>query len=152
MNRPFLNRTLIAGACIAIAFSGGCAPSIAPYSLQAYEYAIDIKVDALRLMDRAELPYAESERQAESLLVRMDKAYEFAKGRPQNDHSTQQWSLMIDPAAHLMGGFLARWEAESALSRGFIAEAERIISDGFDAIIGLESGKIGNGTDIGGRR
>jgi len=134
---------------VILAFVCGCSPAIAPYSLQAYENAVDLKVDALRLMDQAELPYSENERRIQTLQTRMEKAFEFAKGRPKNEHSTEQWRIMNDPAAHLLGGFLRRWQTEGTLSRGFIVEAERIISRGFDSIIGLGSGKVGSKNQIG---
>ena len=50
---------------------------------------------------------------------------------------------MNDPERNLMAGFLMRWENESQLSRTFIVEAKTLISQSYDAIIGLESGKIG---------
>lgn len=123
-----------------------CSPAIAPFSHIAYEQAVDLKVDSLRMMDQAELPYEESLKQIEKLQVRLEKAYEFSLGRPTNEISTRQWSLLIDPEFNLMGGFLLRWESESTLSRSFIVEAKLIISNAFDAIIGLESGKIGGQT------
>ena len=51
---------------------------------------------------------------------------------------------MNDPDGFMLGGFLARWEAEDSLSHAFIVEAGSLIEEGFDAIIGLESGKVGN--------
>jgi hypothetical protein len=36
---------------------------------------------------------------------------------------------------------IRRWEKEGKLSEGFVEEARNIISDGFDTIIELESGK-----------
>ena len=77
----------------------------------------------------------------------MQKAFEFALGRPKNSYSTEQWRIMNDSERHLLGGFLRRWEEESSLSRSFIVEAKTIVAHSFDAIIGLESGKIG-GADV----
>lgn len=125
----------------------GCAPSISPYSHIAYQYGVDLKVDALRLMDDAEQPYVDHERDIERLKTDLDKAYEFARGRPLNEHSTSQWEVMIDPEAHLLGGFLARWQTRGNLPRPFIAESKEIIAAAFDTIIQLESGKIRAGGD-----
>jgi hypothetical protein len=41
-----------------------------------------------------------------------------------------------------LGGFLKRWKDEETLSAMFVSEAQILVSDAFDAIIGLESGKI----------
>ena len=131
---------MLAVLCLACT---GCAPSIAPFSHIAYEMAVDLKVDSLRLMDKAELPYTSEEKKVNTLFIRLEKAFEFANGRPLNEHSTEQWRRMIDPDRNLLAGFFKRWKAESTLSRPFIVEAKAIISQSFDAIIGLESGKIG---------
>ncbi len=122
--------------------AAGCAPSIAPYSPVAFEKAVDMKVDALRLMEQAEEPAAEQERKITALRRDLDRAWEFAKGRPRNEHSSRQWELMRDPDGHLLGGFLSRWEQEGTLGPVFISESQRLISLAFDAIIGLESGKL----------
>jgi len=119
-----------------------CGPTISTFSSIAYEQATSLKVDALALMSRATEPYADHRAETESLTVRLAKAYEFAKGRPSNDISTQQWRILIDSERNLLGGFLARWKKESKLSTTFVVEAKGLVSDAFDTIIGLESGKI----------
>lgn len=106
--------------------------------------AVDLKVDAMRTLERAEEPFGQHQSRVESLRIRMEKATEFARGRPHNEYSTRQWEMMGDPEGYMMGGFLTRWEMEDSLSYGFIREARALIADGFDTIIGLESGKIGN--------
>jgi hypothetical protein len=129
--------------CCLIAFLGAssCAPVISPFSRQAYLYATELKVDALKVMDRAELSFGENEDRVEKLKTDLEKAYEFARGRPNNAHSTRQWEILIDPNSNLLGGFLKRWEAEGRLSYAFITESKRLVSAAFDAVIGLESGK-----------
>ena len=119
-----------------------CGPTISTFSPIAYEQATSLKVDALALMDRATEPFADHRAETESLTVRLAKAYEFARGRPNNDISAQQWRILIDPERNLLGGFLARWRKESKLSPTFVTEAKGLVSDAFDTIIGLESGKI----------
>jgi len=138
VNRP---RVAWRGLWLAAAVAS-CGPTISSFSPIAYEQATSLKVDALALMGRATEPYADHRVETESLTVRLAKAYEFAKGRPDNDISTQQWRILIDPERHLLGGFLARWKKESKLSATFVTEAKGLVSDAFDTIIGLESGKI----------
>lgn len=144
----FLQGTIFHLVLLALCLSPiSCAPSIAPFSLVAYEMAIDLKVDSLRLMDAAELPFTDSATKVKTLQIRTEKAFEFAMGRPKNEHSTEQWRIMTDPDRHLLAGFFKRWEAESTLSRTFIVEAKKLVEKSFDAIIGLESGKIGGTND-----
>ena len=136
-------RSLITVILVLVSGSG-CSPAIAPFSGRAYELAVDLKVDAIRTMERAEESFSKHERRVESLQIRMQKAVEFARGRPNNSASTRQWEIMADPDGHMVGGFLSRWQEEDSLSWGFIREASSQVEDGFDAIIGLESGKVGS--------
>jgi hypothetical protein len=130
-------RGLLLAAAVA-----SCGPTISSFSPIAYEQATSLKVDALALMGRATEPFVDHRAETESLTVRLAKAYEFAKGRPNNDISAQQWRILIDAERNLLGGFLARWKKESKLSATFVTEAKGLVSDAFDTIIGLESGKI----------
>ena len=122
--------------------ASACAPRLAPFSELAYEQAIGLKVDAVALMSRAHEPFARHREAVAALTLRLDKAYEFAHGRPRNEISAQQWEILRDPERNLLGGFLRRWESASTLSPVFIEEARRLIADAFDTIIGLESGKL----------
>jgi len=115
---------------------------IAPYNQYAYEQATSLKVDALALMDKATEPYASHAADVQNLETQIEKAYEYVKGIPKNELTTKQWQLLKDPDGHLLGGFLSRWKSKSTLSAAFIKEAEGLVSDAFDTIIGLESGKI----------
>ena len=47
-----------------------------------------------------------------------------------------------DPTRNSLVGFLKRWENKNQLDKTFIQEAKALVSDGFDAVIELESGKI----------
>lgn len=122
-------------------FVGACA-STSPYSATAYEQAVSLKVQSLSLMKKATNSYNSHKEAVERLEDEIDIAYEFAKGRPNNEVSTKQWELLKDPERNLLGGFLARWEKEKELSKGFIMEARGLIADAFDKIIQLESQKI----------
>lgn len=129
-------------ALILAGLTAGCAPRLAPFSELAYEQAIALKVDALALTSHATEPFARHREAVADLTLRVEKAYEFARGRPRNEISTQQWDILRDPERNLLGGFLKRWEQSATLSPAFVAEARRLIADAFDTIIGLESGKI----------
>lgn len=118
----------------------GC-NTISPFSQIAYEQATSIKVDALRTMDKANESFLSHQSEVEVIKNNIEKAYEFAKDRPNNIESTKQWELMKDPKKNYIGGFFARWEKDSKLEPKFVNEAKGLISDQFDQIIGLESGK-----------
>ncbi len=120
----------------------GCASTISQFSETAYQQAVELKVRSLALVDTMEEPYAHHAEKAETLQEDLHIALEYARGRPGNDISTRQWEIMIDPKRNLMGGLLVRWEEEGTLSPFFVREMRGVISDAFDTIIGLESGKI----------
>lgn len=137
----FLKLT-IAVLLIFLASLQACVPSISLFSETAYQQAVELKIHSLQMMDLASEPFENHRNDIQALRHELLKAYEFAKGRPDNDFTTEQWEIMIDPEQHMIGGFLTRWEQEGNLSETFITSAKEIIAEGFDTIIGLESGKI----------
>ena len=130
--RTFLLAALILTAC----------SSVSIYSPEAYKQAVDLKIESLNLMSFATMSYSEYEEDVTYLKTELQKAYEFAKGRPNNEISTKQWEILVDENRNLLGGFLKRWQDEETLSEMFVSEEQKIVSDAFDTIIGLESGKI----------
>lgn len=135
------------GAVVALLVAASCGPTIAPFSEQAYDLAVTLKVRSLALMTHAGRPYADHADAVAELRLELERAYEFAKGRPQNEDSAAQWALLIAPEGNLLGGFLARWQERSTLSPAFVTEARALVSAAFDQIIGLESGKLKPGDD-----
>jgi hypothetical protein len=116
--------------------------SISVFSPEAYKQAVDLKVESLELMSFATSPYDDNEENVTYLKTELRKAYEFALGRPNNELSAGQWEILINEDGNLLGGFLKRWETEKTLSEMFVTEMQTLVSDAFDTIIGLESGKI----------
>jgi hypothetical protein len=116
--------------------------SISVYSPEAYKQAVDLKVESLNLMALATMPYTDFEDDIDFLNTELSKAYEFSRGRPDNEISAKQWEILMNPEGNLLGGFLKRWEEEGTLSQMFVIEMQTLVSDAFDTIIGLESGKI----------
>jgi hypothetical protein len=119
----------------------GCT-TIAQFDSQSYKNAVNTKVSALALMDKATSPYEQNKAEIDAVYFALNQGYEYANGIPKNEITTKQWAIMKDPERNLLGGFLKRWQEKKSLKIGFINAAKIIISNGFDAIIGLESGKI----------
>jgi hypothetical protein len=135
------SKILLPFSIISLLILFSCA-NISEFSAAAYDQAVSLKVESLDLMDYAAEPFEVYNEEVDELQLKLLKAYEFAKGRPDNEISARQWEILIDPERNLLGGFLKRWEEEKTLSQFFITEAKGLISDAFDTIIGLESGKI----------
>jgi len=119
----------------------GCANLQSVFSEQAYQQAVTLKVESLAMMDKATEPYIQHTEDVETLQKELQKAYQYAKGRPNNSESTQQWQIMIDPEGALIGGFLVMWQERGQLSSTMIEQSKGNIEEGFDIIMELESGK-----------
>ncbi len=118
----------------------GCA-SIAPFSQRAYEQAVDLKVDALHTMELARDSFVTHQAEVSELKLKVEKAYEYAKGRPDNELSSAQWKIVIDTNEASLFTFFKRWENKKILAPVYIEEKKSQIAEHFDLIIGLESGK-----------
>ena len=93
-------------------------------------------------MEKATEGYSKHAGEVDSLKKELRFAYEYAKGKPDNEVITKQWEVMINPDRNLIGGFLKIWKEDLILSPVFVSEAQGVIGEAFDKIIGLESGKI----------
>jgi len=114
---------------------------IAQYDQVAYEHATNAKVDTLALMDKATGSYSDHQKEIEVLVIELNKAYEYDRGRALNNLTVAQWDILRDPNGNLVGGFLRLWKAKGSLSSTFISEKKLQIGKAFDQIIALESGK-----------
>ena len=103
-------RAILLGSLLLTACS-----SVSVFSPEAYKQAVDLKIESLNLMSAATEPYSDYEEEVAYLKTELEKAYEFAKGRPNNEISTKQWEILIDENRNLLGGFLKRWQDEDTL-------------------------------------
>ncbi len=140
-NRAVMRLWLVLVVLILMATVNACSSLIATYSQAAYEQATSIKAESLVLIGKATEPYDQHAQAAAALMLNVDKAYEYAAGRPKNDISAEQWANIRDPEKKLLGGFLKRWKEQGQLRSAFVKEAEAQIAKAFDQIIELESGK-----------
>ncbi len=128
-------------AILAIAGLWACY-SISLYDHYAYTQSTGLKVDSIKLMNKATEDFTKHEAEVDDLLTRIEKAYEYEKARPKNVITAKMWEKLKDPDKNLLGGFLKFWQEKKTLSKTFVEEAKKTVSDAFDQIIGLESGKI----------
>jgi hypothetical protein len=120
-----------------------CSSLIAPYNEASYRYATSLKPEALMLMGRATEEYAGHATEVDVLMLKVDQAYEYAAGLPNNEDSARQWEILKDPEGHLLGGFMLRWKDKGKLGAAFIENARKdTVGPAFDAIIALETLKI----------
>lgn len=131
------------GLLIALAgiLLSGCV-STAPFDQRAYETAIDLKVDSLVLIEQSTEQYPNHVVEAGALLIQIRKAYEYAKGKPYNDETVEQWKRMADPSKNLMAGFIKRWESKGKMKAIMADNIKPGIAEAYDAIIELEAAKL----------
>jgi hypothetical protein len=132
---------LIWGSLVFLLAFAACS-SISTYDQTAYLQAVNSKVDALALMAKATEPYTDHRSEVAQFLIELDKAYEYERGRPLNTDTIKQWDILRDPNRDLLGGFLKEWKESGRLLPVYVQRKETQISDAFDQIIQLESGKI----------
>lgn len=134
-----IKSVLLGAICVASMIA--CSNTQAVFSEQAYQQAVSLKVESLALMDKATEAYSAHESEINQLKTDLEKAYEYAWGRKNNETTARQWEILINPDRNLLGGFLKRWEQKGSMPQVFIDENKRIIADAFDTVIELESGK-----------
>ena len=135
---PLLLLLFLSSVCL---LQSSCVTT-APYDQFVYKESTSLKVDALKLMDKAEKPFTTQEKEIEKLTDQLDKLYEYESHRKKNQLRIQMWDLLRSPEKNLLGGFLSRWKKEGQLGTTFISEAKIIVGRAFDQLAELESGKI----------
>ena len=138
MGTRIICRTRASHVAIALIVSA-CA--VSAFSQQALDFGVEIKAEALALMDEATNDFASHTGAVSQLRQRMDAALTLASGRSDNEESTRQWELMTDSSGNLLGGFLSSWEQRGTLSRSSIDEKKIQVSRGFDLIIETEDAR-----------
>lgn len=118
-----------------------CSSFIAPYDLQAYENATSLKAEVLITLDKATTSYQKNQSKVESIQLKAQQAYEYAKGIPKNSLSAKQWQILNDPQGDLLGKVFKRWQERDVLSQVLIDEYKIILAKAFDEIICLEINK-----------
>src|SRR5215469_2948805 len=96
--------------------------TIAPYDQAAYEHATSTKAEVLLLMDRATTPYSQNTDKIDAVILDLNKAYEYDKGRLKNQITVQLWTKLLSPNANLFGGFIRYWKSRGELHPAYIQE------------------------------
>lgn len=124
--------------CLVVApalFALGC--GLSRGAVGEYSPTIDLKVDTLGLMSRADEPYAEHAEEVEALLLRLYKAAEYDRwyvGR----ELYRMWEVLLDPREASVVGYFELWSELGTLEPAFIDDAlhgEEGIAVHFDRIL-----------------
>lgn len=112
----------------------------------AYTQTTSIKVDACNLMSHATESYDVHAADVQKMQTAINKMFEYEKNRPKNTFSEKMWMIIKDSTGHSFGGFVKRWQREGKLNAAFVTESQALVSQSFDQISQLESGKIKSAT------
>jgi hypothetical protein len=135
-----MKRATIIGM-LALAALLSCVPRVAWYSPTAYTNTVDLKVETRNLVLKGVDPFEKHADEIDKLNVKIEKAYEYAKGIPDNEITTKQWEVLRDPERNLVGGFFKMWKEKGTLGESYIVDKAKQIDLAYDQILGLEVNK-----------
>lgn len=115
-----------------------CTPFAGAYSEQAYLNATSLKARSLALVAVSDQPYSSHRDDVAEVLTDIDAAYEYARGLPRNEIVTEQWRLIRDPGAGLVGSFATEWRRRGQFSPAFRDDYAGEIAIAFDTLICVE--------------
>jgi hypothetical protein len=130
----------VAGLALALLLCA-CTPLISPYDHTAYQNATSLKAETLALADKAVEPFGKHEARVDTLLLQVEKAYEYSKGLPGNSVASTQWEIIKDPGGNLLGGLVATWKEQGRVSKTYASEKKGQLARAFDYVICLEMNK-----------
>ncbi len=116
--------------------------TISTFDQYAYTQTTSLKVDALSVMAHANESYPSHQQEVQQVQTALSKMYEYEKNRPKNVITKKMWTVLTDSTGNLYGGFIRRWQKEGTLDTAFIRISQDLVSQSFDQISQLESGKI----------
>lgn len=122
----------------------GCKPFIALYDQYAYTQATSLKVDMQNLaLESATATYKDAKTDIKSVMVELQKAYQYSKGRDNNSLSTKQYEILLADD-HFFKTFINNWQTKGTESAVFAQDVSDQIGHLMDQVIKLENGKNKN--------
>ncbi len=129
-------------ALLAMLILSSCAAiRTAPFDQYSYQKAVEIKVDASRLMDKATTPYQNHFQEVENLFRDVEKIAAYEQNKPNNGISYQMWKLLADEDKNLLAGFFKEWNEKGQFSKVFLDESKSQVVEAMDILIQYEGKK-----------
>ncbi|MEI6892640.1 MAG: hypothetical protein V5783_10765, partial [Pontiella sp.] len=94
------------------------------------------------LAERSVEHYTNHIAEAESILVQVRKAHEYAKGIPDNEMTVAQWELVADPSGGGIVGYIGDWKEVGQFAEFEVEESLPMLGKQFDELIALEAAKL----------
>jgi len=134
-------RNLLAMTFVVVLLGSCSALKTAPYDQYSFQKAVELKVEASNLMDKATTPFSEHEEEVEDLMLELEKMVVYEQNKPNNGISYEMWKLMANKDKNLLTGLLQRWEEQGQLGQVFLSEAKSQVIEAIDMIILYEGKK-----------
>lgn len=110
----------------------------------SFQKSIAIKIDAMRLMDKATTAYSEHSYEIEKIRSEIEKITEYERFKPNNEITYKMWLILGNEDKNLLTGFLKYWKNKGKLSKPFIEEAKKQLTEAMDLLIQYEGKKETN--------
>lgn len=114
---------------------------MAAYDQYSYQKAVEIKIDASKLIDKSTGSYRYHLKEIQQLESEIDKIVEYEKYKPNNEITYKMWKILSNKEKNLLSGFLKRWKEKEQLSSFFVKEAKAQIMEAMTLLIQFEGTK-----------
>lgn len=117
-----------------------CTSTSSLYDHYTYTETIEIKLQALSLMDKSDDAFSSHENEVIDLKNQLEKMLTYERGKNQNLITTKMWEVLNNDNK-LVKSYLALWEQKGTLNSAFIEEAKPQIEEAFNILIQYEEKK-----------
>lgn len=139
--KPFqLNYTALL-LVLALTITSCTSTKTAPFDLHSYQKTIAVKIETVKLMEKASTPFEIHKIEINALLLDIEKLTEYEKSKLHNEITFSMLKILNDKEKNLVAGFFKRWETKGVLSPVFIQESEKQILQALDLLIQYEAKK-----------
>lgn len=111
------------------------------YSLESYKMATSLKAEVQSLASDSAEDYSAHAADVKALNIKMQAAFNYAAGLPDNTIVAGQWRKMLAPEEPLYASFVNRWRANGHFSVAEAANYSDLMGRAFDQIICAEANK-----------
>ncbi len=113
----------------------------APFDQYSYQKTIEIKFDALDLIDKATSNYEDHKLEVQNLENEIEKILEYERYKPNNEITYEIWKILSNKEKNLLSAFFKRWKEKKTLNSFFIKEAKQQITEAMNILIQYEGKK-----------
>ena len=134
-------KQILFSLALSLAITSCTATKTALFDQYSYQKTTEIKVETIKLMDKATTPYSFNKTEVEAFVLNIEKLVEYEKNKLNNEITFEMWKVLTDKEKNLLSGFLKRWETKGTVSPVFLEESKKQVLDALDLLIQYETKK-----------